>query len=134
MRESRKVLELPGSFKAKAEQPDLESDFEQLWKRMTKNWPIPVREFTFHKTRKWRFDFAWTRCRVAVEIEGAIHSRGRHTRGKGYQADLEKYNAATEAGWAVLRYSATDLKKWPMSVIEQIQAVLYLKGIKQHGL
>ncbi len=42
---------------------------------------------------------------VAVEIEGGIWTGGRHTRGKGYQGDMEKYNAAQLYGWKVLRYT-----------------------------
>ncbi|SRR6266446_2339022 len=66
------------------------------------------REYRFHKTRKWRFDYVLS-ASVAVEIEGAIWQQGRHTRGKGYQADLDKYNSATMLGWRVLRFSTQDI-------------------------
>ena len=62
-------------------------------------------EYKFHTTRRWRFDYANPDIRLAVEIEGGVWTRGRHTRGKGYISDLEKYNAATLAGWKVLRYT-----------------------------
>lgn len=65
--------------------------------------PKPVREYPFHDTRKWRFDFAWPSLRIALEQEGGIWTRGRHTRGAGYVADLEKYNSAVLLGWRVLR-------------------------------
>jgi very-short-patch-repair endonuclease len=63
-----------------------------------------IEEFKFHPMRKWRFDFAWPEKRVAVEIEGGVWTRGRHTRGSGYIGDMEKYNSAVEMGWRVLRY------------------------------
>jgi hypothetical protein len=66
--------------------------------------PEPVREYEFHPDRKWRFDFAWPDRKVAAECEGATWSRGRHTRGAGFQADCEKYNAAAVMGWRVLRF------------------------------
>jgi hypothetical protein len=70
-------------------------------------------EWQFHPTRKWRLDFVLYRDRaltgIAVEIEGGIWSRGRHTRGKGFQADLDKYNAAVMKGWRVLRFSTEDI-------------------------
>lgn len=67
--------------------------------------PEPVREHRFHDTRKWRFDFAWIDRKVAAECEGAIYTNGRHTRGAGFEADCEKYNAATLDGWRVLKFT-----------------------------
>lgn len=67
--------------------------------------PAPEREYRFHGQRRWRFDFAWPDQMLAVEIEGGIWTNGRHTRGSGYEADAEKYNAAAELGWTVLRFT-----------------------------
>lgn len=64
---------------------------------------IPVAEYRFHKTRKWRFDYAWPAYKVALEIEGGVYTRGRHTRPSGFLGDMEKYNAAAVAGWTVIR-------------------------------
>src|SRR5271167_3650698 len=87
---------------------------------------IANQEVRFHPERKWRFDFVLLRTvpdlhgkgrdgldnlRIAIEIEGAIWTRGRHTRGKGFQADLQKYNHATMVGWRVLRFSTEDVLK-----------------------
>ncbi|AOA58259.1 DUF559 domain-containing protein [Acinetobacter larvae] len=67
-------------------------------------------EFKFCETRKWRADFHIVGHKLLVEVEGGIWSGGRHTRGKGYQADIEKYNAATILGYTVLRFSTADVK------------------------
>lgn len=67
--------------------------------------PAPATEYMFHPERKWRFDFAFIKEKIAVEIEGGIYVSGRHTRGAGYEKDMEKYNAATLLGWRVLRYT-----------------------------
>lgn len=65
----------------------------------------PNREYMFHPSRKWRFDFAFIDAaggtKVAVEIEG----RGRHQSFGGFEADCQKYNAAAELSWTVLRYT-----------------------------
>jgi hypothetical protein len=65
--------------------------------------PRPEPEWPFHSERKWRFDYAWIGAKVAVEVEGAVWTGGRHTRGAGFLKDVEKYNAAALLGWTVLR-------------------------------
>lgn len=70
----------------------------------------PVREYRFHETRKFRFDFAWIEEKLAVEIEGGIWINGGHNRGVGYSKDMEKYNLATLRGWRVLRFAPKDIK------------------------
>lgn len=71
-------------------------------------------EFKFAPPRKWRFDIYCVNFRlngqpVAFEIEGGIYTRGRHTRGKGFQNDLEKYNDAAARGIFVFRFSTQDV-------------------------
>ena len=65
--------------------------------------PTPAAEYRFEPKRRWRFDWAWPIQRVALEQEGGVWVRGRHTRGKGYLNDLEKYNHAAASGWLVIR-------------------------------
>lgn len=77
-------------------------------------------EYKFHPTRKWRADFFITGTKILVEVEGGIWSGGRHTRGKGYLGDMEKYNEAAAMGYTVLRFST-----------EQVKSGLALKKIEQ---
>lgn len=65
--------------------------------------PQPQREFRFHPTRRWRFDYAWPEHKVALEVEGGVWTAGRHTRAAGFLKDVEKYNEAELLGWTVLR-------------------------------
>lgn len=62
-----------------------------------------IAEFRFHPERKWRFDWALIDQRLAVEMDGGIWTGGRHTRGAGYIADMEKLNEAILLGWRVIR-------------------------------
>lgn len=71
--------------------------------------PAPEREAMVVPGRRWRFDFTWPDAKLALEIEGGTWSDGRHVRGSGYRADVEKYNAATLAGWRVIRATAEHL-------------------------
>ena len=64
-----------------------------------------VCELMFHPTRKWRFDYAIPAAQVAIEVEGGAYTQGRHTRGRGFEADMEKYNTAEAMGWHVLRFT-----------------------------
>ncbi len=72
--------------------------------------PDPVREHRVNELRRWRFDFAWPERRLAVEVDGGVYSRGRHTRGGGYERDCEKLNAAVLDGWRVLRFTAGQIR------------------------
>lgn len=72
--------------------------------------PEPVREVRFIEHRRWRADFAWPDKLLIVEVEGGVWMNGRHTRGKGFEADCEKYNEAALAGWNVIRVTSTHIR------------------------
>lgn len=65
--------------------------------------PMPTPEYRFHPTRRWRFDWCWPERKIALEIEGGVWTKGRHTRGKGFMGDMAKYNAAALQGYRVFR-------------------------------
>lgn len=68
------------------------------------------REFRFHPTRKWRFDWAVPYMNFAIEYEGATWAGGRHVRGAGYSGDCEKYSEAAILGWRIIRLAADMFK------------------------
>src|SRR3546814_3330096 len=111
--EARRVSQIAGTkAKPKTTLPKgpswLEAKFQMDVKAM--KLPAPKAEHVFHPDRRWRFDFAWIDRKLAVEIEGGVLSRGRHVRPKGFQNDCEKYNAAANLGWTVLRFTGADVK------------------------
>jgi len=71
----------------------------------------PEKEYRFHETRKWRFDYAWPDYMVAVECEGGtyIAGGGGHNRGKAFRDDLEKYSESAAMGWLVIRVTPQQL-------------------------
>lgn len=70
-----------------------------------------VKEYKFHPTRRWRFDYAIPEHKIALEVEGGVWTGGRHTSPKGFLNDIEKYNTATLMGWRVFRTTPDDLYK-----------------------
>lgn len=67
-------------------------------------------EYRFDKKRLWRFDFAYPDRLIAIEVEGGVWSGGRHTTGKGFTDDCEKYNQAAALGWRVFRFTGAMVK------------------------
>jgi len=97
-----------------------EDDFELLLEAHgMEGWE---REYRFAPPRRWRADFCHHDAMVLVEIEGGTWVGGRHTRGSGFEKDCEKYNAAAELGYAVLRYTTAQSKT--IDCINQIRHVL----------
>jgi very-short-patch-repair endonuclease len=86
--------------------------------------PEPIREYRFAPPRRWRADFCWPDHWLIVECEGAVWTGGRHTRGAGFVADLEKYNAATAMGWRVLRFD-----KAAIASGEAMRLIMLIMGI-----
>jgi hypothetical protein len=86
-------------------------DYFMLEISATKGLPCPVKEHKFHPVRKWRFDYAIPFMKLAFECEGGAWVNGRHTRGKGFIGDMEKYNEAQLLGWKVYRFTPGQAKK-----------------------
>ena len=83
------------------------------------------REFKFHPTRRWRFDFAMPAKKIAIECEGGVWTGGRHTRGSGAIGDMEKYNHAAALGWRVFRFDGGAVKRG--------EAIKFLVSILEGG-
>jgi len=72
---------------------------------------VCMTEFRFHPVRRWRADYCINPVtdKIIVEVEGGAWTLGRHTRGAGFVADMEKYNEATRLGYRVIRVTPDDL-------------------------
>lgn len=85
-----------------------------------------VAELMFHPERRWRFDVACHSASIAIEIEGGVFVRGRHSRGAGMIGDMEKYNAAVVLGWRLLRYTPQQMAAGVF--IEDVRAMIASRG------
>ena len=93
--------------------------------------PAPEREYRFAPPRRWRFDYTWPAQWIAVEQEGAVWTGGRHTRGRGFEADCVKYAEAILLGWRVFRASPRQMRDgtvigWPRRM--EVAGV-YVEGV-----
>ena len=72
---------------------------------------VCMTEYRFHPIRRWRADYCINPVtdKIIVEVEGGAWTRGRHTRGAGFIADMDKYNEATRLGYRVIRVTPDDL-------------------------
>ena len=113
--EYKKMIGAPkpkrGSKRPKVKNEKVPNEFEAKLARELRALKINFeQEYQFHPKRKWRADFHLIGKKILVEVEGGIWSGGRHTRGKGYIGDMEKYNAAVMMGYQVIRFSTEQVK------------------------
>lgn len=88
--------------------------------------PQFVREYPFHKTRKWRLDFFFPDYKVGIEVQGGIHTGGHHVTGTGYEKDCDKLNEAQIAG-IIMLYVTPKMIKTGEAVV-YIERALWGRG------
>jgi len=113
----------------------LEETFFKAWGEYGRG-KIPAEQYRFHPTRRFLFDFAWIKQKVAVELDGFGYGNkfGGHQTIVGICNGHTKQNLAHEHGWLVLRYSSRCLgsKAKRQAACEQILRVLSSR--KSNGL
>ena len=98
---------------------DFNRIFIKHW-RETVNVPI-VSEHAFHPQRKWRFDGAILKTKIAIEIQG--YGRG-HVSYMGMKSDYEKFNTALMDNWVVYLLMTADVQ--PENIDKTIKKILRL--------
>jgi hypothetical protein len=92
--------------------------FELLWRSLGGG--ELKKEHKFAEGRRFRFDYFTSG--VAIELEGGVWVRGRHTRPSGFLNDMEKYNLAASMGILVFRVPSHDIStKWLSPIIKTIK-------------
>ena len=72
--------------------------------------PEPVRQYRYVPWRRLKADFAWPDQSLLAEVQGGIFTRQAHGSIKGVLADIDRLNAATMAGWRLLRVTPAMIK------------------------
>lgn len=102
----------------------LEKAFLTQWRKLT---TIPIaQQVRFHPTRQWRFDFAFPKTGIAIEIQG--FGTG-HTSYTGMKSDYEKHNHAVMRGWVILYLMSDDLKDTKIR-----KTILYVEDFVKHQI
>jgi very-short-patch-repair endonuclease len=83
--------------------PGSEAETALIWQIRAAKLPSPTLQHKAIPGRKFAFDLAWPAWLLAVEVDGAVWTQGRHTRGSGVETDCEKYSLAAAHGWRVIR-------------------------------
>ena len=69
-----------------------------------------IREYQAIPGRKFRFDFAFIRENLLIELNGGTFTRGGHSTGTGIHRDYEKSNLAVKYGYKLLTFDADMVK------------------------
>jgi len=88
-----------------------------------------VREYQAIPGRKFRFDFAFLRERLLVEVNGGTYNGGAHGRGVGINRDYEKGNLAVVHNWRVLSFDTKQVKSG--AALELVEQLMNNQSIKQ---
>lgn len=90
-----------------------------------------VREYRFHPTRRWLFDWAWPSRKLYAECQGGVFVRGRHSRPKGQLNDFEKMSEATILGWRPILFCSVEIKNG--QALDRIRRALLFDGVVKKG-
>ena len=88
-----------------------------------------VREYQAIPGRKFRFDFAFLRERLLIEINGGTYNGGAHGRGVGINRDYEKGNLAVVNNWRVLSFDTKQVRSG--AALEVVEQLINNQSIKQ---
>ncbi len=123
-----------------AHRPGVDKRAECLQRALGNPWSVPEMELQdlyrtagiggwvgnrplYLEGRKVIPDITFEAVRVIVEVDG----REFHAQAKSFEADHARHNALVAAGWVVLRFTPTQIRREPQLVLAQTLAVLALR-------
>lgn len=97
----------------------LERYFMDLWEQMFPDIKLD-REIKLIPGRNFRFDFVHEPSKLAIEINGGIYGRGRHSRGKAQESDYDKILLAARQGYVTVQLGTTQITMTYLNIIKEI--------------
>lgn len=135
--QSRLCLQEDGKFGWTTGKPEKRKQMpkEKRWLNMhmdylAENGMKVMREYRFHPTRRWRFDYAFPDYKVAVEFDGLFGGKA-HTSVRMVAKDSEKMNQAALLGWIVVRVNSQSLRD--QSGYRDIEQAIALGHLANHN-
>lgn len=90
--------------------------------------PVPRAEFPFAEPlRRWRADYCWVEHKLILEVNGGLFVQGRHTRGAGALADMEKLSEAAILGYRVIYATPSEVDSG--AVLDRVRRALACKSV-----
>ena len=111
---------MSGKRERSTEAPDIEAELVLLLQRAGLGGY--QRNYRFAVKKRYELDFAWTMQRVAIEVQGGLHSNGAHVRPAGYTRDCKKMRLAQLMDWKIFYCTAGDIRD--NSIIEDVETAL----------
>lgn len=105
---------------------ELEKQFHTILSQH--NFPAFTQQHIFHPQRQWRFDFAFPKHKVAVEVQG--YGPG-HTSLPGMTNDYAKHNEALIHGWIIIYFMNQDFQ--PKNIPQTIQTTRKILELRIPG-
>lgn len=98
----QKKTRIPAGHKMTPEKNFVGMHMKEYCEKLNKRLEI---EYKFSENRKFRFDWCIPEDMIAVEYNGIMSRKSRHTTVTGYSRDMTKINLAQSLGWTVYQYT-----------------------------
>jgi very-short-patch-repair endonuclease len=117
--------------KKRSKEPAAPSKWEAsfAWHWRLRQGPELATQSRLVPNRLFRFDFSHERSRVAIELDGGTFGgKSGHNTGTGIESGYEKCNAASRAGWCVLRFGSKRMQRDMIGIVDEVLAVIRERG------
>lgn len=93
---------VPAAKKLSPQKSFIQMHLEEYCEKLNKRVEL---EYKFSENRKFRFDWCIPEDMIAIEYNGIMSRKSRHTTVTGYSRDMTKINLAQSLGWTVYQYT-----------------------------